>query len=93
MLCPGRERRTPVPSPEKIPRQVHPKVGRAKALLAVRTRDGAPPQAIEAASAELRDANAEAAVQRVVDSWPPLSAETRARLACLLLLGGDDGAA
>ncbi len=75
-------------------RNVHPRVGTAKATVAVRVRDHAPPEAIEAARADLRAANAEAAVQRIVDSWPPLSAETRAALACILLTppGGDDAA-
>ncbi len=74
-------------------RNVHPRVGTAKATVAVRVRDHAPPESIEAARADLRAANAEAAIQRVVDSWPPLSAETRARLACLLLQGGGADAA
>jgi hypothetical protein len=46
-------------------------------------------QRIEAARAELRDANAEWHIREIVDQAPPLSAETRARLAVLLLSGGD----
>jgi hypothetical protein len=74
-----------------VPRNVHPEVSRAKALVAVRTRDHAPPEAIEAARAQLAEANARARVLRVVAAWPPLSAETRAELAILLLspAGGD----
>jgi hypothetical protein len=73
-------------------RNVHPKVGRAKALVAVRTRDHAPPEAIEAARAELAAANAHAAGRKIVDGWPPLSAETKAELAVIILSGGDHAA-
>ncbi len=61
-------------------------VASSKAKLAGLTahRDPADP-AIEAARAQLAEANAEADVR----NWPPLSAETRAKLACLLLSGGD----
>jgi hypothetical protein len=54
-------------------------------VLGGRARAGAAPEAIEAARDELAEANAEADVA----SWPPLSAEARARLACLLLSGSD----
>ena len=71
---------------------IHPKVSHARAKLAVRTRDGDLAGA-ESARAELRAANAEAAIQRVVDAFPPLSDATKAKLACLLLSpGGGDGA-
>ena len=74
-------------------RNVPPRVGRAKALVAVRTRDHAPPEAIEAARAELAAANAHAAVRKMVGGWPPLTAETRAELAIILLSpdGNGDG--
>ena len=74
-----------------MPRNVHPEVGRAKALVAVRTRDHAPPEAIEAARAELAEANARARVRAVVAAWPALSAETRAELAIILLSPDGNG--
>jgi hypothetical protein len=68
-------------------RNVPPKVGTAKARVAVYTRDHRPAEQIEAARAELAEANAEADVA----SWPPLSAEARARIACAILsAGGTD---
>jgi hypothetical protein len=70
---------------EPVPRNVPRRVGSAKARVAVYTRDHRPPEQIKAARDELAEANAEADVA----SWPPLSAETRARLACLILSGGD----
>jgi hypothetical protein len=73
-------------------RNVPPRVGRAKALVAVRTRDHAPPEAIQAARAELAAANAHAAVRKMVDGWPPLTVETRAELAMILLGGGSNAA-
>lgn len=73
-------------------RNVHPKVGAAKARVAVYTRDHRPPEQIEAARAQLAGANAEATVRKIVDGWPPLSAETRAQLACIILSGGDHAA-
>jgi len=59
-------------------------VGTARGKLAVLVRDGASPEQIEAARADLREANAEAAVQRVIDSTPPLTDAQRSRLALLL---------
>jgi len=73
-------------------RNVPPRVGRAKAVVAVRTRDHAPPEAIEAARAELAAANAHAAIRKIVDGWPPLSAETKAELAVIILSAGDHAA-
>jgi hypothetical protein len=56
-------------------------------VLGGRARAGAAPEAIEAARDELAEANAEADVA----SWPPLSAEARARIACAILsAGGSD---
>jgi hypothetical protein len=70
---------------EPVPRNLPSSVGRAKALVAVRIRDHRPPEEIEAARAELAEANAEADVA----GWPPLSAEARAKLACAILSAGD----
>jgi|SoimicmetaTmtLMC_FD_k123_738620_1 hypothetical protein len=59
----------------------------ARAQLGNAIRYGHSPETVATRRAEL----AEAAIQRVVDSWPPLSAETKAKLACLLLApGGSD---
>jgi hypothetical protein len=77
---------------QPVPRNVPRRVGRAKALVAVRTRDHAPPEAIEAARAELAEANAEAAIRRIVDTWPPLSPAQRERLALLLNPGAGSDA-
>ena len=64
----------------------HPDLrGRVGGLIA----RGAPPEKIEAARAELAMANAEADVA----SWPPLSAEARARIACAILSAGGSDAA
>ena len=72
---------------QPVPRNVHPRVGAAKARVAVYTRDHRPPEQIKAARDELAEANAEADVA----SWPPLSAEARARIACAILsAGGSD---
>jgi len=79
-------------SPAQIPRNLPRRVGRAKALVAVRTRDHAPPEVIEAARAELAAANAHAAIRKIVDGWPPLSTETKAELAIIILSGGDHAA-
>jgi hypothetical protein len=55
------------------------------------TRRGARPEKIEAARAELAEANAEAAIKRIVDGWPPLTPAQRERLALLLHPGAGDG--
>ena len=64
-------------------------VASSKARLAglVAHRDPADPD-IEAARAQLAEANAKAKVREVVAAWPPLSAETKAELA-VIILGGD----
>ena len=64
-------------------------VASSKAKLAglVAHRDPADPD-IEAARAQLAEANAEATVRKIVDGWPPLSAETKAELAVIILSGG-----
>jgi hypothetical protein len=49
-------------------------------VLGGRAKTGAPPEAIEAARADL------------VAAWPPLSAETRAELAVIILSGADHAA-
>jgi hypothetical protein len=66
-------------------RNVPQRVATARSAVAVLARKGAEPAQIEAARAELRVANATAAVERIVSTAPPLSAEQRARLAVLLL--------
>lgn len=65
-------------------------VASSKAKLAglVAHRDPADPD-IEAARARLAEANAEADVA----SWPPLSLETRAKIACAILSAGSDAPA
>jgi hypothetical protein len=62
-------------------------VASSKAKLAglVAHRDPADPD-IEVARARLAEANAEADVA----SWPPLSLETRAKIACVILSAGSD---
>ena len=64
-------------------------VAQSKARLAglIAHRDPADPD-IQAARTELAEANAEADVA----SWPPLSAEARARIACAILSTGDSDA-
>jgi hypothetical protein len=66
-------------------------VASSKAKLAglVAHRDPADPD-IKAARAGLAAANAEAAVRRVADTFPPLTADQRARLAVILLGGKSD---
>jgi hypothetical protein len=65
----------------------------AKARLAglVAHRDPADPEIVTARSG-LKAANLAAQIKRDVATWPPLSAETRAELAILLLspAGGSD---
>jgi hypothetical protein len=70
---------------EPVPRKIDPAVGSARAKVAVYTRDHRPAEQIEAARAELAEAAAEAEAR----SWPPLSPRARARIACLILSGGD----
>ena len=74
---------------QPIPRNVPRSVGRAKATLAVRIRDHAPPEVIAAARDELAEAKAEAEARR----WPPLRAEAKARIACIILSAGGSDAA
>lgn len=72
-------------------RNVNPEVAARRARVAGLVKVNADPERIEAARAELSEANAEAAVQKIVAEWPPLSAETRAKLACILLAPAGDG--
>jgi predicted GTPase len=67
-------------------RNVPPKVARARSSLGRKIQLGASPEAVKAARDELAEANAEADVA----SWPPLSAEARARIACAILSAGTD---
>ncbi len=66
-------------------------VASSKAKLAglVAHRDPDDP-AITEARRGLNEANAFPAVQQIADAWPPLSAETKAKLA-VILLGGRAG--
>jgi hypothetical protein len=66
-------------------------VASSKAKLAglVAHRDPDDPD-IEAARTKLAEANAEAAIRRIVDAWPPLTPAQRERLALLLNPGGSD---
>ncbi len=74
---------------EPIPRNVPRRVARARGAVGGLAKTNAPHEAIEAARVALAEANAEAAVRKIVDGWPPLSAETKAELACIILSGGD----
>jgi hypothetical protein len=67
-------------------------VAKSKAKLAglVAHRDPGDPD-IKAARAQLAEANARAKVRELVTTWPPLSAETKAELA-VMILSGDHGA-
>jgi len=55
-------------------------------------RRNAPPEKIDAARADLKAASLRDRVKRDVSTWPPLSAETRAELAILLLNPGNGDA-
>lgn len=68
----------PVPKP----------VAQARARLASLRRYGADPELIEAAGAELAEANAAADISR----WPTFGDHTRVKLAQLVLSGGADHA-
>lgn len=76
---------------QKPARNVPPKVARARSSLGRKIQLGASPEAVNAARAALAEANAEAAIRRIVDSWPPLTAGMRAELAALLLADAADG--
>lgn len=69
-------------------RNVPPEVARARSSLGRKIQLDAAPEVIEAARAQLAEANAEADVA----SWPPLSAEARAKLACIILTAGGSDA-
>lgn len=70
-------------------RRVSPDIARARARLAGLTARGADPAVISSARAELGELTAAADIRR----WPPLPAETRKRLAAMVLTGGDHAAA
>jgi hypothetical protein len=65
-----------------VAQQPTPRVARAR--LAVYCRDHRPAEEIERARADLNLANAQAAVEKIVASAPPLTDAQRARLALLL---------
>jgi hypothetical protein len=74
-----------MPGKRNIPKPV----AQARARLAGLTARGADPGMIEAARAELAEANAAADIGR----WPPMSEQARGRLAALVLFGGSHAAA
>lgn len=66
-----------------------PERRRKRAVLAALERHHSDqPARIDAARADLRAATLEAHIRQVVDQFPPLSPEQRARLAALLSPGG-----
>lgn len=71
------------------PRNIDRAVARARAHVASLTARKADPESIEAARAQLAEANAAADVRK----WPPLADRARLELARLVLAGGDDRAA
>jgi hypothetical protein len=73
-------------------RRVNPEVAHQKARVAGLSKVGADPERITEARAALKAAGLQARIKRDVDSWPPLSAETRAELAVIILSGGDHAA-
>lgn len=73
---------------ERRRRNVRPEIAKARARLAVATRER-DPQAIETARADLQAAKARAAVRELLH----LPAAERMELAGLLLTGGGDAAA
>ena len=68
-------------------------VASSKAKLAglIAHRDPADPD-IGAARADLAAAKAKARAREIVAAWPPLSAETKAEVAVIILSGGDHAA-
>jgi len=67
-----------------------PRVRHARANLGAHVRRDHDPEVIDAARAELADANAEAAVLKIVDGWPPLTAGQLGRLAAIFLSAARD---
>src|SRR6266516_2407034 len=76
--------------PSACPGERPVSVASSKAKLAglIAHRDPADPD-IVAARAQLAEANARARAREIVATWPPLSAETKAELAVIILGGGD----
>jgi hypothetical protein len=72
-------------------RNVPPDVARARSSLGRKIQLDAPPEEIKAARDELAEANAKAAIKRIVDSWPSLTPAQRERLALLLHPGNGGG--
>jgi len=62
----------------------------AVAEYATALRMGRDEETIAACRERMRLANAEDYIRHIVDSAPPLSAETRARLAAILMPGGGE---
>jgi hypothetical protein len=61
-----------------------------RARLAALVRRGADPERIDEARRELRTANGETYIRKLVDGWPPLTDAQRVRLSLLLHPGGND---
>jgi len=74
---------------QKTARNVPPEVARARSSLGRKIQLDAPPEEIEAARTELAEAKAEAEARR----WPPLRAEAKAKIACIILSAGGSDAA
>ena len=70
---------------EPVPRNVHPAVGAARSRVGALAARGASPETLAQARADLAAANLQSAVERAAAAAPPLTAEQRVKLACLLL--------
>lgn len=73
-----------------MPRNIDPGIAHHKARVAALTMRDASPERIEQARADLKAAGLRERIKRDVATWPPLSAETKAELAVLLLAGDGD---
>lgn len=71
-------------------RRVDPELAHHRARLAHAVRYGNA-EAAEQARHDLSVARGENAIRKLVEGWPPLSDETRARLAALLAPSEEDG--
>jgi len=63
---------------------ISPEIARLRAVVGALSIAKAPPEAVEAARAELAVALFEDRIERLVADAPPLTAEQRARLAALI---------
>ncbi len=71
---------------------VSPKVARARAHLAGHIKGHHPPEVVEAARRDLNQANAEEAIRKIIDAWPPLTQAQLNKLARLLRRPRGDAA-